>query len=285
MTKRRVLRLEETLRIDRLCIPLRKCVCVSPGPVSGEIVKTLKSNRYSQAPVYDPESGIYRGLVSTAYLESLLSNQQDLSVDDQKIEREEAEFFVGSMVSIYSVFERMETNQAVMVTTGGDCEEYGYQEFIHGLFTIADLNRHEVRGILHVLFSQVEAGLARLIERTISDPWEWIRLLNEDGQVRVVGSWELSKRKGVDTSPISATTLTQLIAVGRSSEALRNALGFPSSTSFSKATSGIINLRNRVMHPVRPLVFDIDEVRRVNRALGRLEAIRNRLEKVELENK
>ena len=94
------------------------------------------------------------------------------------------------------------------------------------------------------------------------DPWEWIRKLNEDEQVRILGYWELSKKRNVDVGPVAATTLSQLLNVVGKSAVLLDGLGFKSRTTFQDKirVAKIVDLRNNVMHPVRPMVLGIEDV-------------------------
>ena len=274
----RRLRFEEQLDMRDLSIRLDDCVCVVPGPVDADIVNALDENRFDQAAVFDRETRRLWGLVATKHLRALLDGQVELAADDPKIMREEIEFRVGCFVSIYELIERITQHRAVIVIGESDATEYGHAEFLHGLFTISDLNRHAVRGILYVLLSQIEAGLAVLVERVLPEPWSWLSFLNEEAQVRALGYWELSKRRGVDVGPIAATSLAQLLTVAARSDRVRNALGYSSGNSFSRDTGRIPEFRNRVMHPVRPLVLGLEDVQDIHRTLTVLEQLRDRVE-------
>jgi len=93
-------------------------------------------------------------------------------------------------------------------------------------------------------------------------------LISDHRQIQVIGSWELEKRNNVDTSPITAAMLTDLIGVVSKAEALRDALGFKSKRQFDKVTNAIPNLRNQIMHPVRPLILCQDDVTKLHSTLA-----------------
>src|SRR5262249_18463014 len=140
-----------------------------------------------------------------------------------------------------------------------------------GLITISDLNRHAFRSVIYTVMADLEAALARLVEHEFADPWDWIRLVAEDHQAIVLGNWELAKRKGVDVGPIAATTLTNVLTIAAKSQHLRDLLGFKSRGQIDDAVGGLPDVRNRVMHPVRPIVLgaaDVDDLRsRLDRAI------------------
>lgn len=132
-----------------------------------------------------------------------------------------------------------------------------------GLLTISDLNRHPLRAELYSLMSHAEVELATLVEKAFPDAWTWIRSLNEGHQVGILGYWELSRRRGVDVGPVAATTLSQLIQVVSRSKNLLARLGFQSRNEFDLPTGSIPELRNVVIHPVRPLILEHGDVSRV----------------------
>lgn len=132
-----------------------------------------------------------------------------------------------------------------------------------GLLTISDLNRHPLRAELYSLMSHAEVELATLVEKAFPDAWTWIRSLNESHQVGILGYWELSRRRGVDVGPVAATTLSQLIRVVSRSKDLLAKLDFQSRNEFEVLTGSIPELRNVVMHPVRPLILEQGDVSRV----------------------
>ena len=121
----------------------------------------------------------------------------------------------------------------------------------------------------------MESGIAKLAERFIPEPWEWITLLGEDQQVRILGYWELTKRRNVDIGPIAATTLTNLLTIVGKSPRLHTVFGFQSRKKFDKYAGKLPEFRNRIMHPVRPLVLDQRDVNDLYVVLRFLEKLKN----------
>jgi hypothetical protein len=131
------------------------------------------------------------------------------------------------------------------------------------LLTISDLNEHALRGPLYALLSSLEVSLSKLVGRNFTDPWEWLGSLSEENQVQILGYWELSKKKGVDIGPLAATTLPQLLNIVARRKDLRALLGMKSRNEFESHTGHLVKLRNSVMHPVKPLILQKEDVRRV----------------------
>jgi hypothetical protein len=270
----RKFRLEECVRLEEVCVPLSDCYCVVPGPVSDDDLRELTRQSFDQAPVYDDTSKRYYGLVTTSYLQELQRKDLPLKGDDPAIRT--TEFRVGSYVTIFDVVDILRTSSAVVVIQESDATEYGHTECLLGILTISDLNKHAVRSPLYRLISETEAEVARLVLETIPDPWEWIKLLSEDYQVRVLGYWELAKRKDVDIGPIAAVTLTNLLTIIGKSPELRTLLGYASRSAFEKYAGKIPDFRNRTMHPVRPLILNGEEVQELYIVIRFLECLRNR---------
>ena len=167
----RKLRLEECVRLEEVCVPLSDCFCVVPGPVSDDDLSVLTQQSFDQAPVYDETSKIYYGLVTTSYLQQLRRNGLPLKGDDPAIR--EVEFRVGMYTTIFNVIDRLRTFPALIVIQESDASEYGHAEWLLGLLTISDLNKHAIRSTLYRLISETEAELAKLVQENFSDPWEW----------------------------------------------------------------------------------------------------------------
>jgi hypothetical protein len=254
--------------LGRMCTPLQAAVSVAPGPVNPTTLALLEGKGFDQAPVVNAANRAVLGLVETQYLRTLAERGEPLAANDPGLRDDRSWFRIGSSVGIDALLETMAQRRAVIVVGENDSTEYGHAESGLGLLTISDLNRHTLRGALYSLMAHVEAQLAALVEAAFPDAWTWIRGLNEGHQVTILGYWELSKRRGVDVGPVAATTLSQLIQVIARSRDLLARLGFASRSQFEDQTGCIPDLRNRVMHPVRPLILDAEDVAAVRRAVA-----------------
>jgi hypothetical protein len=137
-----------------------------------------------------------------------------------------------------------------------------------GFITLSDLNRQAVRAAVYLSLAELEAEVALIVERTFADPWDWMRHLNEVAQVALLGNWDLSKRRGIDVGPVAAATLTHLLTAVTHTQQLRQSLGYDSRKVCDADLSRLPELRNRVMHPVRPFILSAEDAARMARALS-----------------
>ncbi|MFH1941725.1 MAG: hypothetical protein ABIL68_06435, partial [bacterium] len=131
---------------------------------------------------------------------------------------------------------------------------------IYGLITRADLNRQAVRAVVYDRLCRLEIALAQFVGNAFTDPWDWIQKLGEEGQVRILGYSDLSKRRNVELNPVAAATLVELMTVVARSPELLGRLEYPSRKKYEEATGKIAKTRNCVMHPVRPLILGPEDV-------------------------
>jgi hypothetical protein len=251
-----------------LCVPLDQCVSVKTGKVDRSVLVELEARALDQAPVYDADQRNVLGLISTKRLRELFESGIEIDGHDPEVHNEGHFLYTGPFLTLETLLSTLSERRAVFVVRESSVTEYGYTATNYGLLTISDLNRHPLRSALYTLFSLLESGLASMIQESFSDSWEWIRTLNENHQVGILGYWELSRRKGVDVGPIAAATLSQLIQIVSRNRALLTTLGFNSRSEFEKVTAHIPETRNWVMHPVRPLIFDTADVATLRETVG-----------------
>ena len=262
--------------LRRMCTPLRTAVSVTLGPVDPTTLALLEERGFDQAPVKD-STGRVVGLVKTHHLRALAERAEHLPAKDLMLHEDGWWLQIRSSVTIDALLERMTRRRAVILVEDNESTPFDNAESVLGLLTISDLNRHMMRSALYSLMAHVEAELAALVETTIPDAWAWIHGLNENHQVTILGYWELSKRRGVDVGPVAATTLSQLLQVTARSKALLALLGFASRNQFEDQTGRIPDLRNRVMHPVRPLVLDPEDIANVCQAVAAVRILATRM--------
>lgn len=237
-----------------LLIPWEKCFGVNPGPLDPKVIATMEEENYDFSPVFErlkSGNGVL-GLISRARLKEITLSGTDLKPDDYRICRPE----IYDRPSIGTLLDTMASNLAVMVVV--DYGEHGPAPI--GLLTRSDLNKHPFRAVIYSLLAGLETALARLVKDWFQDHWVWVSRLSEEKQARILGYWELSKRRGVDLGPVAATTLAELLTVVASTNELRTMLGYKSRNSFEGDVGRIPDLRNQIMHPVRPLITDGESI-------------------------
>ncbi|MFQ5913344.1 MAG: hypothetical protein ACE5JS_09185 [Nitrospinota bacterium] len=265
--------------LETLCVPLEKCLSVNTGPVDESILSELERRGYDQAPVYHVEKKCLLGLVETERLRRLYNKGEPLSSDDPAVCDEAHRFEIGASVTVEQVLDKMGQRRAILVIRKSLATEPGERNY--GLLTMSDLNRQHFRAALYPLLAELESEMARLVESEFENPLDWVNVLTENHQVQVLGYWEVTKLRGVDIgSPIAGTTLSQLINVISKSKAVRERLGYGSGEKFKEQSGKIPCLRNRVMHPVRPLVLNQDDVKEVRATVASIADLYARVRKL-----
>ncbi|MCX5704186.1 MAG: hypothetical protein NT066_06840 [Candidatus Omnitrophica bacterium] len=265
MSYEKVFSWHQPLDLRDLCVPINKCISVKLGAIDKMIVEKLEKYNYDQAPIVD-NNCVY-GLISTQRLKELLNTNQPLTKDDPEILGEDRVVWGTEGVQLDYLFSKLSETRATLVQDEYDGGEYGTAMVIHGLITISDLNRHALRTVLYRMISVLEVDLVHVIEKYFSEPWDWLKHLNEEAQVKILGYWQLSERKGVDIGPLAAANFTHLLQVIEKTQDLLGELGF-SAKDYARCIKGMPELRNRIMHSVRPLILDIDDVKWLHNVIG-----------------
>ena len=249
-----------TVDVRRLLTPWEKCTSVTTGPVDETVLRTMIDRDYDFAPVFSGEPSLKNllGLVSRARLEELVKQNRPLTADDPAIQKHEVDLYPR----LDLLLEAMAEFPARIVT-----KERGAIHESYGILTLSDLNKHALRVLIYEILAEFEMVLADLVRATWGDAIDWVRRLPEDAQARILGYWYISKLDGVDTGPVTGATLSELLrAVGSNREA-RQKLGFRSRNEWDEQTGRLPQLRNRVMHPVRPLLLNSDDCRQLKNEL------------------
>jgi hypothetical protein len=256
------------VNLERISTPKESLLMFQTGPIDVQRLAEARSRRFDHAPVTDGADQLL-GVISVAHVEQL--HHAGLPIEPADPELYLHEF--ADRISLLPFLEEIAERRAVVIRdTDGQHDPDWF-----ALVTISDLNRHAFRSHLYPLVAELETVLADLIDRTYDDPWSWITWTGESAQIGHIGRWELEKRKGVDTSPITGCTLTDLINVIAKSDDLRPALGFGNRKKFQEFSGPFALLRNQIMHPVRPLILEANDVNELYRRVLNLLELTSRV--------
>ena len=86
------------------------------------------------------------------------------------------------------------------------------------------------------------------------DDWSAIHLLSDGTQARVREFQREQKEDGIDLSPVVQLTLSDMFHIARTSRNVWRLLGASSPDALGDIAHEINDIRNRVMHPIQPLV-------------------------------
>jgi len=261
--------------IEKILVKWDDCVTVTLGLVPQELPEKMEIQDFDCAPVFDGDTLL--GLISRERLQELAINGHKLADNDHGIVlTDDCEVRPG--VRLDALLSKMAERAARIVLHEGDAGDYGPLTVTYGLLTRSDLNRHPVRVTVYQLLAALEMALADLVRKSVSDHLTWIKRLREDSQARILGYWELSKLKGVDTGPVAGATLSDLLNATAKLPGLSSRLGYKSRTAFDDAVGGIPDVRNQVMHPVRPLVTDPQSCLRIKAVLEEVVRLTRRVQ-------
>lgn len=243
-----------------------RAISVEPGDVKSSAVDVLRAPPvFDQAPVQ--MNGAWIGMIPTTRLIELQESGLPLTADDAKIVT--GRLAPEPTLDVLLDFIALHRSAIVGARDGGVGD---------GFVTLSDLNKHPLRALLYPLYAELEAELAAAVSAHYPEPWVWLEMLDKDKQARLVGYWELSKREGVDIGPLSGTMLSELVRIVEKTDPLRKTLGFESKGKWGDFVGGLIELRNGVMHPVRPLFATPDDVKDVREQLTRVLDLLGRLD-------
>jgi len=115
------------------------------------------------------------------------------------------------------------------------------------IITAADLNKRVAKEMMFSLLADLENTFAEIIEQECPDS----QSLFSEISPPTIGRWKKAGVGGIQMHITEYMNLSEMQKVTGKSEELRSHLGFDSRNQFDKQMSGIIDLRNRIMHANR----------------------------------
>jgi hypothetical protein len=146
------------------------------------------------------------------------------------------------------------------------------EESVFWIATLADVNKRKVREALYPLIAELESRFSSEVKGSDFDTDDLIPELRPD----TVGRWKQAQLQGINLHIAEQMSLSELARIIEKDAALREEFGFESRNQFNNSVGGLIELRNQVMHPTRPLIWNKDDlinlVERIDRAESIIEA-------------
>lgn len=254
--------IQDTLTVDAIMTDRKDLIVWPPQRKKGPLQEIIRENEINQIPVVSADGKI-RGLaVVDTPNRTLPSRKQAADITP--------EWLVSADTSIRQLIDIFDGNQhpARFIFSGNR---------LTGLVTYADLNKSAARTSLYLLISRLEIQFERLLRHHSRDSWEYVDHLSSKRQDDFNRLQQKMTDQDVSIDPIEHFNLSDLFrTIGKEPE-LYEALDFPSTNQFSKATSGVNELRKSVAHSVRLLVEDVEGVGKVNRRCQRIEELLRRM--------
>lgn len=139
----------------------------------------------------------------------------------------------------------------------------------YGIVTIADLNKRRVKEMLYPAVATFEHTLANLLIQFYPDS----NVPPDDVKEEAFDRWEKAKERDMETHIVEHMSLGDIVTVVRNTDTLRTTCGFDSKNQWDKATGGLVNLRNKVMHPHRTLIPEPAHVEKTINRLSRIKTL------------
>lgn len=153
-----------------------------------------------------------------------------------------------------------------------------HRQDVVGLITPADLNKMPARVYFYYLIGEVEVALAARVEDHFeANESALLECFSEDRRETLPEQWSAMVEGNADVEIIQTLYLSDLVTAVAKTPNLRSALGFRSRKQTENALGGLVELRHRIMHLVRPLLEEVpedlsallDRAARANEVLGR----------------
>jgi hypothetical protein len=143
----------------------------------------------------------------------------------------------------------------------------GAQDVI-GLVTPIDLNKLSARTYFYNLIADMEMQLARTIAQHFPHPRDILAFIHREDRrehiQRIIEDSEL------ELEAIHTLYIREFSDIIQGEEKLRGQLGFKSKNQVEKYFGGIIDLRNAIMHPTRPILDNDHGIQQLHRRLERI---------------
>jgi hypothetical protein len=128
---------------------------------------------------------------------------------------------------------------------------------VSGFVVPSDVNKQAGRSYFYLLLAELEICLADLIrQRARHDPNLVISALTNGRSAAALRRYRKLQEKNVEADLVAELTLSDLFSIVPADESLRVQLGYWTESQCRADTRPITHLRNRVMHPTKPILED-----------------------------
>ncbi len=260
-----------------LAVHICECYAVPLGPIRPHDLKELNDRDFDQAIVVNAKGDLIGGITAWR-LEDLRRNNQELSQEEAVSGFKE----IHNHCSLDVLLEFLSASKFGFIVEEHDAEQLGTYASVLGLLTIADLNKRYFRSLLYMILAEIEMAFAGLIMQCCTDPNnKWLEKLGDDSLRRILGFWQLSKFRNVEVDPIEYCNLTDLLVVTKKNPEIGRILGNESSACIKRIRKQLPEWRNRVMHPVRPLITSQGDIAALRNVLADIYSLGKRIYEIQ----
>lgn len=252
--------------------PKGAAITISPGKIDPALVEQGRDARVRSLPIVGENSECL-GAISVEKLAELAENNTALTADHATIPCNILPYEMP-----VSALLRQLRDQGVILH-GADPNDDSLTNGWFGIVSTADLNRPIFRAHIYRMLVILETSLGQLIMDEFGDDWGAIRLLSEGTQARIKDFYDEERAEGVDLSPITNATLSDLFHITTESNNVWRLMEFDDPNELRPIAHRVNGLRNTIMHPVRPLIVSENELKEIVEAVDDVEMLTDRLMK------
>lgn len=254
------------IELTRISTPREQAIVARIGKIDHGVIDAATSARFQAVPVLDANDECL-GMIEVSRLAQLAASGEALTPAHANGGCVRLPYLVPvtSLVSALA--------ESGVILHAADPEDEDYPPNWFGIVSVADLNRPIFRAHVYQMMVILETSLGQLIMDEFGDDWGAIRLLSEGNQKRVREFWEEEREEGVDLSPITTVTLSDLFHIAAESNWVWSLMGFAGPAELRTVAYQINDLRNVVMHPVRPLIVNRKDLMDLDAGLRAVESL------------
>lgn len=241
------------IELADISTPCEQAVVARVGAIVPGVVTVATDAQFHVVPIVN-EDGTCAGTIRVEALAKLAAEGTPLTADHAT----DTNDLLPHLISVTSLVKTLAEREVVIHAADPEDEDFPPDWF--GLISVADLNRPIFRAHVYQMLVILETSLGQLIMDDFSDDWGAIRLLSEHNQARVKEFYDEERAEGVDLSPITTVTLSDLFHIATESKRVWKLMGFDNAESLGPVAHQINGLRNTIMHPVRPLIVNKNDL-------------------------
>jgi len=138
------------------------------------------------------------------------------------------------------------------------------------IITLADLNKRELREMLYRLLHELESSLSDKIQKEHSDSEDILKYI----RAPAIGRWKKDQQQGIQLHVAEHLNIIDIMQVIQASDdSFVKECGFSSKGDVQDSLGRVDDIRNRVMHSTRSLVYEKDDIRKVLKSIDTVERI------------
>lgn len=258
--------------LTTISTPKEAAIIAHTGEIDPTIIETATDARVRSLPIVSDNNACL-GAISVEKLTDLAASKTPLTADHATIPCN----ILPHLVPVSSLLTQLADQGVILHSSDPDADDY--QENWFGIVSTADLNRPIFRAHVYRLLVILETSLGQLIMDEFGDDWGAIRLLSDGTQKRIKDFYDEERAEGVDLSPVTNATLSDLFHIATESNNVWKLMEFGHPNELRPIAHRVNDLRNTIMHPVRPLIVSERDVQEIAVTVQEVEMLTDRLMK------